>query len=83
MVAATLLAGFVVFGVIYRFGLLPKPMADEFHASAAAASGFFSVTAVIQYALGVLTGRLTDRFGPWRGATIGAVAFGLGLGLTA
>lgn len=83
MVAAVFIAGFVVFGVIYSFGVFLKPMADEFHASTAAASGFFSITAVIQYSLGAFTGRLTDRFGPRRIVTVGAVAFGLGLGLTA
>jgi MFS family permease len=83
MVAAVFLAGFIVFGVVYSFGVFLKPMADEFHASAAAASGFFSITAVIQYSLGAFTGRLTDRFGPRRIVTVGAVAFGLGLGLTA
>src|SRR5215208_7382593 len=83
MVAATFLAGFVVFGVIYSAGAFIKPMADEFHASAAAASGFFSITSMIQYSLGAFTGRLTDHFGPRRVVTVGAVAFGLGLGLTA
>jgi len=83
MVAAVFLAGFIIFGVVYSFGVFLKPMADEFHASAAAASGFFSITAVIQYSLGAFTGRLTDRFGPRRIVTVGAVAFGLGLGLTA
>jgi len=83
MVAATFLAGFVVFGVIYSAGVFLKPMADEFHASAAAASGFFSITSMIQYSLGAFTGRLTDRFGPRRVVTVGAVALGLGLGLTA
>jgi MFS family permease len=83
MVAVVFLAGFVVFGIIYSFGVFFKPMADEFHASAAAASGFFSFTSVVQYSLGAFTGRLTDRFGPRCVVTVGAVAFGLGLGLTA
>jgi hypothetical protein len=41
MVAAAFLANFVVFGVIYSFGVFLKPMAAEFHTSAAAASAFF------------------------------------------
>lgn len=51
--------------------------------SAAAASGFFSITAVVQYSLEAFTGRFADRFGPRRVVTVGAVALGLGLGLAA
>jgi len=44
MVAAAFLASFVVFGVIYSFGVFLKPMAAEFDANAAGASAFFSIT---------------------------------------
>jgi hypothetical protein len=41
MVAVVFLASFAVFGIIYSFGAFLKPMADEFHASAAAAASGF------------------------------------------
>jgi hypothetical protein len=52
MVAAAFLASFVVFGVIYSFGVFLKPMAAEFDANAAGASAFFSITAAVFYASG-------------------------------
>jgi MFS family permease len=83
MVAAAFLASFVVFGVIYSFGVFLKPMAAEFHTSATAASAFFSITAAVYYSLGALTGRLADRFEPGIIVAVGALILGSGLCLTA
>jgi MFS family permease len=83
MVAAAFLTSFVVFGVIYSFGVFLKPLAAEFGANAAASSAFFSITAAVFYASGALTGRLADRFEPRCIIAIGAVALGSGLCLTA
>jgi len=83
IVAAAFLASFVVFGVIYSFGVFLKPMAAEFDANAAGASAFFSITAAVFYASGALTGRLADRFEPRHIVVIGALALGSGLCLTA
>ena len=83
IVAAAFLASFVVFGVIYSFGVFLKPMAAEFDANAAGASAFFSITAAVFYASGAVTGRLADRFEPRRIVAIGALALGSGLCLTA
>jgi MFS family permease len=83
VVAAAFLASFVVFGVIYSFGVFLKPMAAEFGANAAAASAFFSITAAGFYASGAVTGRLADRFAPRRIIAAGAIALGAGLCLTA
>ena len=66
MVAAAFLASFVVFGVIYSFGVFLKPMAAEFDANAVGASAFFSITAAVFYASGAVTGRLADRYEPRR-----------------
>jgi MFS family permease len=63
-VAAAFLAGFVVFGITYSIGPFVEPMAAEFHASRAATSALFSITALTFYALGSLSGHLSDRLGP-------------------
>ena len=83
IVAAAFLASFVVFGVIYSFGVFLKPMAAEFDANAVGASAFFSITAAVFYASGAVTGRLADRYEPRRIVAIGALALGSGLCLTA
>ena len=49
MVAAAFLARFVVFSVIYSFGVFVRPTVAEFDADAVGASGFFSITAAAFY----------------------------------
>lgn len=83
MVAAAFLAGFVVFGITYSFGVFVEPMVAEFHASRAATSALFSITGLIFYMLGSLAGHLSDRFGPRIVVGIGAIVLGAGLMLTA
>jgi len=83
VVAAAFSSSFVVFGIVYSFGVFLQPIATEFHADPTAASAFFSITAVIYYALGAFAGRAADRFGPRAIVAAGAAIFGLGLGLTA
>jgi MFS family permease len=83
VVAAAFSSSFVVFGVVYSFGVFLEPIATEFHADPTAASAFFSITAVIYYALGAFAGRAADRFGPRAIVAAGAAILGLGLGLTA
>ncbi len=46
------------------FGIFFNPMVDEFRWSAALLSGAFSLSIVMDGTLGMVTGRLTDRFGP-------------------
>ena len=82
-VAAAFLAGFVVFGITYSFGVFVEPMGAEFHASRAAASTFFAITGLIFYALGSLTGHLSDRLGPRIVVSMGALLMGGGLVSTA
>jgi MFS family permease len=82
-VAAAFLAGFVVFGITYSFGVFVDPMGTEFHASRVAASTFFSITGLIFYALGSLTGHLSDRLGPRIVVSAGALLMGAGLVSTA
>jgi MFS family permease len=82
-VAAAFLAGFVVFGITYSFGVFVEPMTAEFHTSRAATSALFSTTGLTFYALGSLTGHLSDRLGPRIVVSTGAVLLGAGLVSTA
>lgn len=83
VVAAAFIAGFVVFGVMYSFGAFFQPMAAEFHANRAETSAFFSITGLIFYMSGSLTGHLSDRFGPRIVVGAGAAIMGVSLILTA
>jgi MFS family permease len=83
MVAAAFVVGFVVFGLLYSFGVFLGPIVADFHASRAAASALFSATGLGFYLAGPVTGHLGDRFGPRIMAGAGAVLMGAGLVLTA
>ncbi|MGH7115366.1 MAG: MFS transporter, partial [Stellaceae bacterium] len=81
--AAAFFAGFVVFGIMYSFGVFVEPMAAAFHVSRAATSAFFSITGLVFYVIGSLTGYLSDRYGPRLVVGTGAIVMGGGLILTA
>ena len=71
--AATFLSTFTGFGVAYSFGAFFGPMADEFGSDRGATALFFAVTTFLYFALGVVTGRLADLWGPRPVVIIGAV----------
>lgn len=79
VVGAAFIAGFVVFGVTYSFGVFLEPLAAEFQVSRAATSALFSITGLVFYLAGPVTGRLADRFGP--AIVVGAGAAILGASL--
>jgi MFS family permease len=81
VVAAAFTAGFVVFGITYSFGVFLEPIAAEFQVSRAAASALFSITGLVFYFSGSITGRLSDRFGPALVVGAGALLTGASLGL--
>ncbi|MDE2376044.1 MFS transporter, partial [Bradyrhizobium sp.] len=83
VVLSAFIAGFVVFGVMYSFGVFFTPMEAEFDASRTETSVFFAITGALFYFFGSITGRLSDRFGPQRIIAAGAVIMGAGLMLTA
>ena len=83
VVAAAFLAGFVVFGIIYCFGVFLEPMVADLGAGHGAISALFSVTGVAFYMLGPIAGRLSDRLGPRAVVACGALLIGGGLILTA
>ena len=83
MAAAAFVAGFVVFGIVYSFGVFLEPMTKEFPIGRAATSAFYSIASLVWYMLGPLTGHLSDRIGPRIMVVCGAVSMGTGLVLTA
>jgi MFS family permease len=83
VVAAAFLAGFVVFGIIYCFGVFLESMVADLQAGRGAVSALFSVTGVAFYMFGPIAGRLSDRLGPRAVVAFGALLMGGGLILTA
>ncbi|MEO8340057.1 MAG: hypothetical protein ABI604_10120, partial [Nitrospirota bacterium] len=56
MVAAAFVVGFVVFGTVYSFGVFLEPIASDFQTSRVATSALFSITSLIFYLGGSVTG---------------------------
>lgn len=82
VVAAAFVSMFTVFGVAYSFGSFFRPMADEFGQDRGAIALVFSITTLAYFGLGVVTGKLGDRFGPRPVLVVGGVAMVLGLVVT-
>ena len=76
------LATFAVFGVAYSFGAFFPEISAEFGVGASQTSLFFSLTTFAYFTLGIVTGRLADRFGPRPVLFAGAVAMFGGVWLT-
>jgi len=64
VVALATLIMVVTWGAVYSFGVFFKPMITELGWSRAATSGAYSLTFLFCGFLGILAGRLSDRFGP-------------------
>ena len=79
VVGATFVSTFTVFGVAYSFGSFFGPMADEFGSARSATALFFSITTLLYFGLGVVTGRIGDRVGPRPVLAFGTVCMVLGL----
>lgn len=80
--AATFLSTFTVFGVAYSFGSFFRPMADEFGSDRGAMALVFSITTLLYFGLGVVSGKMADRFGPRPVLLVGAAALVTGLLIT-
>jgi MFS family permease len=83
VVAAAFAALFTLFGVAFSFGAFFGPISAEFGAGRAAASVVFSLTSLLFFTLGALSGPAADRLGPRPLLLAGGGAFGLGLAATA
>lgn len=73
---------FVAYGVQFSFGLFFTALVAEFGWSRASLSGVFSLYAGAYAFLGLIAGRLTDRWGPRTVVATGALLYGLGLALS-
>jgi len=68
----------VVWGAFYSFGVFLKPLLDEFGWTRAVTSGAFSLSIIMFGALGIITGKLTDRFGARKVVTVSGIILGIG-----
>ena len=66
-------------GIYVAFGIFFKPLLVDFEWSRATLSGAQSLALLIAGILGILIGRLSDRFGPRMIMSVAACFFGLGL----
>ena len=78
VVAAALLIDLLLAGVHFTFGIFFKPVSGEFGWTRAATSGAFTFYSIFHGALFILTGRISDRFGPRPMLVASGILFGLG-----
>ncbi|MFK8025380.1 MAG: MFS transporter [Ilumatobacter sp.] len=78
-VVAAFLASGISLGTAYSFGAFFESMAEEFDAANGATAVIFGVTTFLFFSLSIVTGRISDRFGPRIVLLIGAVALTVGL----
>lgn len=64
IVVAALLSMLISIGALYSFGVFFKPVLTEFGWTRAATSGAYSLCVLFIGFLGIVMGRLNDRFGP-------------------
>lgn len=78
-VVAAFFASGVTLGIAYSFGAFFESMSEEFGAANGATAVIFGVTTFLFFSLSIITGRMSDRFGPRVVLSMGAVALFLGL----
>ncbi|MCX8126708.1 MAG: MFS transporter, partial [Dehalococcoidia bacterium] len=65
-------------GAYYSFGVFFKPVLNEFGWTRAMVSAAFSMATIVIGLLAIVTGRMTDRFGPRIANSICGVSLGIG-----
>lgn len=73
------LANAVGFGTVYSFGAFFDAMAEQFGAGRGATALVFSLTLLLFFGFGAVSGALADRFGPRTMLVVGGVLFCGGL----
>jgi len=79
MAVAAAGANFMSFGLLFSFGLLLTPLADEFDASTPAVASVFSGSVLCYYLAGAIGGSISDRRGARPVVAFGAIALPSGL----
>src|SRR4051812_20419813 len=79
VVSAAFAVTFVGFGCTYTFSAFIEPLQREFGASRGSVSLVFSLAGFLYFGLGIVSGRLADRFGSRCLAVAGMILTGLGL----
>ena len=74
VVAAAFAALFVAFGIAYSYGAFLEEMRADFGVGRAAGATFFSLTSLLYFGLGGVSGAAGDRFGQRRVLLVGASA---------
>jgi len=69
---------FIFWGAFYAFGVFFKPILKEFGWTRAMTAGAFSLCSFAQGLLGIVMGKLTDKFGPRIVMTLCGLFLGLG-----
>lgn len=77
IVAAAFVLFFLCFGGLVLIGILIKPLAEDFGWQRGEISAAYTISSLSLGAAGVLSGRLSDRYGARVLCTIGAVAIGI------
>ena len=83
MAAVAFAVGFIVFGVVYSFGVFLEPIMADLKSSRSATSALYAIASSGFYFLGPATGWVGDRLGPRAITGFGALAMGGGLAATA
>ncbi len=78
IVAVASLIMVVMWGSFFSFGVFLEPLLAEFGWTRALISGAFSLSLLLFGLLGIVTGRLTDKFSPRIVLTVFGFLFGLG-----
>jgi len=68
----------IVGGTMYSFGVFFQPLLDEFGWTRAMTSGAFSLYMVLHGCLYIVTGKLTDKYGPRLVVTVCSLFLGSG-----
>ena len=82
MVAVSFFIMVVMWGALYSFGVFFKPVLAEFGWSSAVISGAYSLLFILLGTSSMVTGKITDRFGPRIVLVVCGCLFGLGYMLT-
>ena len=81
-VVATFFSSAVTLGIVYSFGAFFESMAEDFETSKGETAIVFGLTTFTFFWLSIVTGRVSDRYGPRVVLAIGAVALASGLVIT-